>query len=438
MVRLNKNRMNKLLIALIVILPVQFVFAQPAADKARMERERQELQKELQEIQSNYAKVKGKSKATLGQLNIIRDKMNVQERYITNINKEIRLINDDIYLSNLEVNRLQVQLDTLKAQYARSLVYAYMNSSSYDFLNFIFSAASFNDALRRVSYLKSYRAYRQQQVDNIIETQQLIQDRKNALMGKQTQKKSALQNQQSQMNELEDQKKETATVMTKLRSQEKDLSKQITAKKKRDRQLASQIAAVIRREVEEARKKAEAEARARAAERNAANAGSGSTTTTTTTTPKSPKKNQSFLDLNAKDVALNASFEKNRGSLPWPVDNGVVSIPFGRSKVDNLDVNNPCITISTPSAGSPVKAVFDGEVSAVSNAGDQMVVIIRHGKYFTVYSLLASASVSKGDVVKRGTVVGRTGQADDGDGGQLEFYLMNEKQNVNPTPWLRR
>ena len=99
------------------------------------------------------------------------------------------MIDDDIYLSNLEIYRLQKQLDTLKAQYARTIVYAYKNRSSYDYVNFIFSANSFNDAIKRIAYLKSYRAYREKQVNTILETQQLIAKRQTATTGKKRTKK---------------------------------------------------------------------------------------------------------------------------------------------------------------------------------------------------------------------------------------------------------
>src|SRR5438105_967428 len=132
--------MKRLFIVAICFLSMQFSFAQSAQDRAKMEKERQEIQQELQEIQSAYNKVKGQKKATVGQLTVLQRKMEIQDKYIGHINREIRGITDDIYLSNLEINHLKAQLDTLKAQYARSVVYAYKNKSSYDFLNFIFSA----------------------------------------------------------------------------------------------------------------------------------------------------------------------------------------------------------------------------------------------------------------------------------------------------------
>jgi hypothetical protein len=41
-------------------------------------------------------------------------------------------------------------------------------------------------------------------------------------------------------------------------------------------------------------------------------------------------------------------------------------------------------------------------------------------------------------MVKTGQAIGRTGQAEDGSGGQIDLILMNEFKNVNPEPWLRR
>lgn len=431
--------MQKLLIVALLFFSVQICYGQ-SQDKANMEKERKEIQQEIRELQSSLSKVKGQTKANLAKLRMLEQKLELQNRLIGNINKEIRIISDDIYTSNQEITRLQRQLDTLKAEYAKSVVYAYKNKSSYDFLNFIFSASSFNDALKRVSYLKSYRAYRQQQVTNIKETQKLIQDRKQQLLGKQSQKKSALENQQQQVSALAEQKKEKDAVVAKLKSQEKSLAKQMAVKRKRDNILRGQIAAIVRREIERAKKEEEARiaaAKKKDAEANKSKGSTGSATPAPKTTAP-VKKRTDYLVLNEGQAKLAANFASNRGSLPWPVDNGVVSIPFGTSKIEGLSMDNPGITISTPSSGTTVKAVFDGEVSAVSNTGDGMMVMIRHGKYFTVYSNLSSASVSRGDEVRTGQAIGRTAQADDGSGGQLDFMLMVESKNVNPQPWLRR
>jgi len=435
---------------LIAVCTSLAAYAQPTQDRSELERERQELQNELKEMQGMYNKVKGQSKQALGQLSLIKRQINLQERYISSINKEIRFIEDDLYRSSLEIFRLQRQLDTLKFEYARTVVYAYKNRSSYDYLNFIFSAGSFNDALKRIAYLKSYRSYREKQVANILETQDLIARRKLQQQQRKNEKNMALQNQTKERTVLDVQRKEKDVVVKNLKSQEKDLQKQIASKKKKDRDLKNAISAIIKREIDAATAKAKADAEAkRKADEAAAKKNPAPTTTTTTTgsstaatTPRTTapaKKPASYLELNDKDIALGSSFANNRGKLPWPVDNGVVSIHFGRYKIEGtrIEGDNPGLTIATQ-PGNSVKAVFEGEVVGVYNIGDGMVVTVRHGKYFTTYSNLASASVRKGETLKTGQTIGKAGRDEEGSGGQIDFLLMIEKNNVNPEPWLRR
>jgi septal ring factor EnvC (AmiA/AmiB activator) len=410
-----------------------FALLAQTEDKSQLEKERQDIQRELKQIQGEYDELKRSKKQIVGQYNLIDRKIKLQNKYISNISREMRMIDDDIYLSNVEIYRLSKLLDTLKAQYSRSVVYAYKNRSNYDFLNFIFSANSFNDAIKRVAYLKSYRNFREQQVSTIKETQALITKRKEDQLAKKRHKDDALKNQTEQARNLEGQKKEKDVVLSQLKSQEKDLQKQIAVKKKKDRELQNAIASLVRREIEAAKKKAADEA--------AKNKPIADPSTTIVTKKPAPTKTESYLEFNAEDRALGASFESNKAKLPWPVDQGNVCTHFGYYKIEGtkLTDNSPGISICTPQAGVNVKAVFDGEVKAVFNIGDTKSVMIQHGKYFTVYSNLGTVSVSKGAEVKRGQLIGKVGEDEsDGDGGKLDFLLMIENKNVNPELWLRK
>lgn len=440
-------------------------YAQPLTDRTELEKERKAIQNEIKEIQGLYNKVKGQTKLTLGQLAVLNRKINLQEQYINSISKELRTIDDDIYLSELEIYRLNKQIDTLKTQYARTVVYAYKNRSNYDYLNFIFSASGFNDAIKRIAYLKSYRSYREKQVNIILETQQLIAKRKQDQILRKESKNVALVNQTKQIDVLAVQKEEKASVVSKLRSKEKDLGSQIAQKKKRDRELNNAIVAIVRREIKAAedkakaaalvKKNADAEAKRKAdeiAKKNAPAKPSVAITKPDVVEKKAatveetkivekksePEKPINYLDLNAKDVALNSSFQANRALLPWPVDNGIVTFTFGRNRIDNLDFDNPGITIATPSQGVAVKTVFEGVVSGIYNMGDGMAITVRHGKYFTTYSNLSSVTVSKDQTVKTGQQIGRAGMNEAGNGGSVDFILMIETRNVDPKPWLRR
>lgn len=443
---------RKLFFSILVVCATLVATAQPPSqERSDLEKERAAIAKELADIQSAYKDVKNKGKLTLGQLNKINREISLQEKYIGSINKELRIIDDELYKSNLEIYRLQKQVDTLKSEYARTLVYAYKNRSSYDHLNFIFSASSFNDAVKRVEYLKSYRKYRQNQVETIIQTQQLIAKRQQQQLARKDQKNVALQNQTKERQVLDVQKKEKSVVLNDIKSQEKDLQKQIAAKKKRDADLKKAVLAIVKREQD----KLKEEARLRAEEEKKKNAPVVTTKPTTPSTdpgaakntntdvatakPNTPASKKEYTSIySEKDIKLGADFNSSRGRLPWPVDKGFVSIHFGRYKIEGtlIEGDNPGITIETD-AGSAVKSVFDGEVVGVYNLGDGMAVTVRHGKYYTTYSNLGSAGVKKGDQVKTGQSLGRAGRNEEGS-GQIDFVLMIEANNINPEPWLRR
>ncbi len=454
----NITTMKKKLLFFIVLSGIGSLVCSPAMaqEKADLEKEKKEIQNEMKQIQAMYDQAKGETKQSLSQLNMINRKISLQENFISNINKELRYIDDDIYLSNLEIYRLKRQLDTLKAEYAKTIVYAYKNRSSFDYVNFIFSANSFNDAIRRVAYLKSYRAYREKQVTIINETQELITKRQQQQLDRKDQKSEALQSQTKQREELAQQKKEKNAIVLKLKANEKDIQQQLAQKKKRDREVQNAITAIVRREIEAAKKK-EADrvaAEKKEADRLAAERKKTETAATTNTkqvenspaktevavAPEAPKKVVSYLEMDASDMKLGADFAGSRGKLPWPVDKYVVMIPFGPYKVDgfkNIVGDNPGLTIGTPTAGVSVKAVFDGEVMAVHNIGDGVAVIVKHGKYITSYSNLAGVSVTRGTKLKTGQVIGKAGADDTGSGGRVDFMLMIEGKNVNPSQWLR-
>lgn len=413
---------------------------QPTGDKATLEAERKEIQRELDEIQKQYDQVKSQKKQTLGQLNLLTRKIQLQEQYLNSINREIRTLEDNIYLSELEITRLNRQLDTLRVQYARSVAYTYQYRSNYDYINFIFSASNFNDALRRMDYLRTYRAYREKQVANIEDHQRLIAARQKEQLVRKDQKSQVLTVQAKKVEELGAERKEKDQVVSQLKRKEQEFQKQIAAKKKRDRELLNAINAIVKREIELARKKAEAEkpvtTKPTTNEPGPTDKGTGKGGPRRT----EPTSKPNYLDLTARDVELNSGFQNNRGRLPWPVDNGVVTSHFGPNKIENtlLTFDNPGISISTPNTGMSVKAIFDGDVIGVFNLGDGMAVTIRHGKYFTTYSNLTGVSVSKGTSIKTGQVIGRTGRSEEGGGGQVDLILMMETTNIDPKPWLRK
>jgi septal ring factor EnvC (AmiA/AmiB activator) len=433
--------MQKSIVVSIAFLLVLFhATAQQPEDKNMLQKQREQLRKEIEETEKELNETKKTAKVNIGQLSLINKKVNLQENIIGNINDEIKNLNNNIYLSQLEINKMNRILDTLKDEYANSMVYAYKNRSNYDFLNFIFSASSFNDAIKRIAYLKSYRTYREMQAENILRTQAMLEDRIKILSGSKERKNAVLKEQDKAMTQLEKQQEEKKMIVNKLKGQQKELTAQVNAKRKQDAKLKNMIAAMIRREIEIARNEAAKKEKARLAELKKNNAASNNTAGNNANSKAAkPEVNSrpsgSVLVSSEADKALDASFKNNRGSLPWPVS-GYIIAHFGSNKLPGgIVYDNPGVTIGAK-IGEAVKAVFEGEVTLVSYIEDKQAVFIKHGKYFTVYSNLSSANVQRGDQVKTGQIIGKAGANDEGQ-GQVDFILMQESTNVNPESWLK-
>ncbi len=426
------------------------VFAQ-AQTREELERQRQQLRKEIEETEKQLNSNKTKTKENLLQWKLINSKVALQDRVIDNISKEVRLLDNNIFSIQQDVKRYDRLLDTLQKEYAKSMVYAYKNRSNYQFLNFIFSASSFNDAVKRITYLKSYRNYQQIQGENILRTQELRKKRIADLGGTKKLKSTTLQTQSKELATLETQEKEKDRIVQELKKQGKTLNSEISAKKKQMQKVSNAIASAIKKAQEAARReaiaKADAEERIRkerdkaeakaTPKENSSSAGNTKSVATPRAAPAPVKKVGTSVLLNEENIALNNSFEKNRGTLPWPVDNGYVLMHYGANKLPSgSDINITNVTISA-SIGATVKAVFNGTVSNVLTIEDMQVVIIQHGKYFTTYSNLSGVSVQKGQDVNTGQSIGRVAANLEGVGA-VDFFMSNETSDFDPEKWLRR
>ena len=224
--------MIRICITFFVALVLQTAAIAQTQDKQELERKRRETLKEIDEINATLKEVQKNKKESVGQLALVKKKLALRQSVINNINDQINSIDNDIFKNNREVYRLKNDLDTLKKEYAKSIVYAYKSRSSFDFLNFIFSATNFNDAIRRIAYLRTYRNYRAQQAETIVKTQAQINDKLQQLKGNKQKKNESLQEQNKEAEKLAQEKKEKDQIVSKFKSQEKELNTVVANKKK--------------------------------------------------------------------------------------------------------------------------------------------------------------------------------------------------------------
>lgn len=151
---------------------------------------------------------------------------------------------------------------------------------------------------------------------------------------------------------------------------------------------------------------------------------------------KARKSVSDAMSLNSEERALNGNFERNKGRLPMPITGSYRIVSrFGQYNVEglaNVKLDNKGINILGGS-GASARSIFDGEVSAVFGFGGTMVVMVRHGKYISVYCNLKSVCVHRGQHVNTRQALGTVG-ADN----ILQFQLRCETAKLNPEAWLGR
>ncbi len=284
-------------------------------------------------------------------------------------------------------------------------------------------------------------------------------------------KTAVLQSQSSQLKVLEEDKNEKNQVVKQLKDQEKDIAAQIKQREKDQARLRKAIDAAVKRAIAEAEAKAklakqkaqeeekkkqqlqqQKDKEARELARN--NTTKPNNSATTETKPSNPNINEpitpvasperttraySSFESTPEGLTMSLKFENNKGRLPWPLDGGIITGHFGRVQYgDTKLISDNEGLFFKANVGTTVKSIADGVVTAIPDLEQTQAVIVRHGKYFTIYSNLSSVNVTVDQEVKAGSVLGKVGAGLDGD-GQFQLQVLNEKQKfVNPELWLKR
>jgi murein DD-endopeptidase MepM/ murein hydrolase activator NlpD len=125
------------------------------------------------------------------------------------------------------------------------------------------------------------------------------------------------------------------------------------------------------------------------------------------------------------------------GALPtfrWPVRGRVVT-GYG-AKTNGK--SNDGINVAVPE-GTPIKAAEDGVVAYSGNElkGYGNLVLVRHSNgYVTAYAHASELMVKRGETIKRGQVIGKSGQSGEVTSPQLHFEIRKGSSPVDPLQFL--
>ncbi len=395
-----------------------------------------QLKKELEKINADIAALNKELAATTREkilsqreVNALSRQLNLRENKITVINRELGNLSNQINENTKAINTLKAELEKMRKDYEKMIMFAFRNKNAYSKMMFIFASKDFNQAFKRVKYLQQFSDARKIKAAEIENTQKEIELKIARLETDRQTQTTLLKEQQKERDIIAKDRAAHASELKQLVKEERSVQSQLSKKQQERNRINAQIKAAIAREIAEERRKEE-EARRKAAEAEAKRTGK----TVAEVEKATPKKTDSEILRSTPEAArLSADFKSNRGRLPWPVSQGNIVRGYGMEMIEGIPNNNPDIAIRT-STNASVKAIFDGEVVQALPG----VVVLKHGEYFSFYSNLASVSVRRGQKISRGQQIGTAGEDADLGYSVVNFGLSQGQKDFDPTPWIAR
>ncbi|MBR5082349.1 MAG: peptidoglycan DD-metalloendopeptidase family protein [Bacteroidales bacterium] len=431
-----------IILVLVLLALVNPVYCQKTKGKSKkqLQSEITSLQKEISTANQLLKKTKKDKEMTLNEVSILDKKIKQREQLIKAYNEQIAVLDEEINAGQSNIKTLNSDLSKLRKEYAKMITFANKNRSHYDKLGFVFASKDFNQAFRRLRYIREFSDARKVKMDQIATTERRISGEVEASQQAREEQAALLKDEKAQQEALKKEKEELNKQVAKLKKKEGNLQQDIKNKQQQTQKLQKAIDDIIAEEIRKANAEAERKRKEEANKKAAANKEKGKTATTTAPAPSASSKEKGMA-LTPAEKTLSSSFVSNKGKLPWPVERGVISSSYGKhaSVVSSkVTVTNNGIDIAT-TEGAKARAVFDGEVASVAKlVGSNTVVIIRHGEYFTVYSNLENVTVKRGDKVKTKQNIGTVHTNKNENKTELHFELLKEQSRQNPANWLSK
>lgn len=389
---------NNIFIGCLILLFFSFQVSFAQKSKSQLEKEKKENLNKIVEAQKILQETEVEKQSSLGQLRALNQQIKARRALIKSITEEISYLDQDISDLTIVTEALNEDLKKLKDEYAEMIYSSYKSNSGVSKLTFLFSSETFNQLTRRVKYLEQYAEARKTTAKEIEIVSAELERQKDEVVVKKKEQDKLLSDQLKENEKLLSLKSKQNTLIAKLSGKEKQLKKELDDRKKMVAKFDKMIADIVKEEMEKTRAAAPGVA----------------------------------------SVSISTLFEENKKKLDWPVDEGFVSMKFGRHPHPVLKgqyEENMGVNIQT-SKNEVVKAVFDGEVSVVRYIPRMnYVVIVKHGEYFTTYTNLKTKNVARGDKVSANDVLGEVFTDNQGV-SEFQFQIWKNKQKLDPEKWL--
>jgi len=421
----SRNNILKSAILMLVIFAMAEVLM--SQNKSDLQRQRDELNEKIELTKKMIRESEKQQKSTLRQVEMLNAQIALRDDLIRNINGDISHIDGEINAGLKDIGLLKDDISALKKEYGKMIKRAYRQRSSYDKLMYVFASESFYQAYKRYKITQRFAEARRQQAQMIQGKEQDILTVVQRMELDKQQKSELLKSKEGEKKEVESLKQMQQGKLTDLKREEARLKNQ-QAKQKSDRdRLTAKIQEIIAEEIRKENAKTAATEKKPEKEKKAG------------VSIESSKK----IELAPETVLMNADFEKNKGSLPWPVSAGVITSHFGKHahpSLPQITVNNNGVDFGTEKGASAL-AVFGGKVTSVFTIpGVGQNVIVTHGSYKSVYSGLENVSVAVGDKVSARQMIGKVSSDSEEYTLHFEIWKVGGEAGAaqNPENWIKK
>lgn len=376
-----------------IALPAQR--PQPFEQQLRDNQQRLEgIRRERSQVEQELDSLRSQAHSISDELANIERQKETTNRIVNELDRQINELSSQIDQSTVDLLLAQDALAEKRAVLERRLVDIYKRGPLYVY-QVLFAAESFGDLLSRYKYL--YLVSRQDRLlandmsklqRRIARERQTLVDARDALGRRKTERTEELDRYQ----QLE---RERQTSLRETRRNARQAEQRLSELERDEKTLNDRIAVL-----ERARREAEARGLA---------PGTASITT------------------------------GDLGQLDWPVEGRIV-YQFGTATgPNNTRIPWHGIGIAAP-VGAPVRAVANGTVSLAGPLGTYLTsVLLDHGGgYYTFYGYLNDATVTPGERVLKGQVIGHVGGQSSDQGPHLHFEIRGQGGiALDPGNWLR-
>jgi len=396
---------------LLLFLLLHFSGFSQSKKQQKLEERRRELRREIQQIGVLLFEGKKEQKSALSLVEDLDFKIKVRKNLISITNQQANLLTREISSNQTKISKLRDKLKELKADYAEMIVKSYKSRSNQNKLMFLLSSTTFQQAYKRLQYIKQYADYQKLQAELIKTETAKMQALNVELLAQKKNKQTLIEDNKRAKSILDKDREQQQTLIKAIKTNLSQFTTQLKTKQLESNRIDKEIRKIIQAAIAASNKKA----------------------------GKSSKLK--VFSLTPEQKILAANFTANKGKLPWPVVNGVVKLRYGNnpSPIDpSLTIKSNGVRIAT-SKGGQVRAVFDGVVQGIMTPKNgNNTIMIRHGNYITVYKNLSKFYVNKGDKVTTKQEIGEVITNKASGESILSFGIYKDSSTQNPSQWIYR